>query len=292
MDIRTDLCFAISRRMMREPDARTTDYDEYFGWRSQALAASWNRFSDNDINGKDVLDFGCGDGSLALFLAATRKPRSITGVDLITEAIDRANETLATMEPPVTAEMHFIYGSTDGLPVDDASHDTLLAFDCVEHIMEPAPIIAEWHRVLRSGGKVLIEWFPFKGPWGPHMTGLIPIPWAHVIFGERAMMRTAAKLYDLPNHVAQAWDLDADGKKLPNKWKQWQSFKDQDYLNELDIAGFRRLALDHGFEITRLEKHGINGSALKSAIGAATMALPLVGEYFVSHTLIELTKAA
>lgn len=290
MDVRAALCFAISRRLMRQPDVRTTGYDAYYDWRSDALAASWKRFSDADIDGKDVLDFGCGDGSLALFLGHKCKPRSITGVDLITQAIDRARDTLATMEPPITAPIHFLSGSTDGLPVGDASHDTLLAFDCVEHIMAPEPILAEWHRVLRPGGKVLIEWFPFKGPWGPHMQGLIPIPWAHVIFGERAMMRTAAKLYDLPNYVPQAWDLDASGNRLPNKWQQWQSFAEQDYLNQLDIAGFRKLAAAQGFSITRLEKHGIGGSAVKDAIGAATMALPLIGEYFISHTLIEMEK--
>jgi len=56
--------------------------------------------------------------------------------------------------------------------------DTLLAFDCLEHVMSPLPILQDWYRVLRPGGRCLIEWFPYKGPWGPHMESLIPIPWA------------------------------------------------------------------------------------------------------------------
>ena len=85
--------------------------------------------------------------------------------------------------------------------------------------MSPESILRDWFRVLRPNGRCLIEWFPFKGPGGPHMESLIPIPWAHVIFGERAMFRAAEMIYDLPEFVPRHWDLDERGKKKPNKWR-------------------------------------------------------------------------
>jgi SAM-dependent methyltransferase len=181
-------------------------------------------------------------------------------------------------------------GSTGGLPVPDASFDTLLAFDCLEHVMSPEAILKDWHRVLRPGGRCLIEWFPYKGPWGPHMEALIPIPWAHVVFGENAMMRTAEAIYDLPEFVPRHWDLDENGVKKPNKWRNWSSFLEQNYINKLDIPTFQRFAVNAGFKIDRFERHSFGGSAARKIAGNTLMNLPGIGEYFVSYVVIELIR--
>lgn len=122
-------------------------------------------------------------------------------MDISASAVERAKVSLASTRIPLGVEVDFVPGSTDALPFPDGSFDTLLAFDCLEHVMSPEPILREWHRVLRPGGRCLIEWYPYKGPWGPHMESLVPIPWAHVIFGERAIFRTAEAIYDLPEFV-------------------------------------------------------------------------------------------
>ncbi len=255
------------------------------------MRRSWVRFCDSDINGRDVLDFGCGEGPLSLFLAKTREPRSIVGVDIDAIAIERANRALEAEQASLsTPDVRFVLGDTSGLPVDDASADTILAFDCMEHVMNPQAILADWHRVLRPGGKVLIEWYPFKGPFGPHMAALIPIPWAHVIFGEKALFETAARLYDDPDYVPGHWDLDEHGKKLPNKWTQASTFREQGYLNELDIPAFNRMVRDEGFRIVRQDNRGFGQSGPKHAIGKALLKLPLIDEYFINYTLIELQK--
>lgn len=188
------------------------------------------------------------------------------------------------------APIDFVVGEHEKIPVPDASIDTLLAFDCLEHVMSLESILGEWHRVLREGGRCLIEWFPFKGPWGPHMETLIPVPWAHVVFGERAMFRAAEMIYDLPEFVPRHWDLDEYGRKKPNKWRAWSSFSEQGYINELDVSGFTHLANNAGFEIARLESHSFSGSRLRRTLGRALMNIPHVGEYFISHTIMELIR--
>jgi SAM-dependent methyltransferase len=160
----------------------------------------------------------------------------------------------------------------------------------MEHVMEPGEVLQEWRRVLVPGGRYLLEWFPYKGPWGPQMESLIPVPWAHVVFGERAMLEAAAQIYDHPAFVPRHWDLDDRGRKMPNKWRAWRSFKEQGYINKLGIPEFRRLAESAGFAIDRLELHSFDGGALRRAIGGALMHLPLIGEYFVSYSVIELRR--
>jgi SAM-dependent methyltransferase len=283
MSLRAAACYALSRRLMAVPQARTIDYAAYDGWRESHLARSWAEFSDAHVAGKDVLDFGCGDGQLAALLR-TKSPRRIVGIDLNAAAIGRARAARPGIE--------FMIGSSDRIPVPDASFDTIVAFDCLEHIMSPRRIFEEWHRVLRPGGRVLAEWYPYKGPWGPHMEALIPIPWAHVLFGQEAMFRAAERIYDEPSFVPRHWDLDESGRKRPNKWRAWSSFRQQGYINELDIGTFNTLAAACGLVVDRLDLRSFGGSLARRRTGRALMRLPLVGEYFVSYTLVELRRAA
>lgn len=288
MGIRTTLCFEISRRLMRPPPSRNATRDNYQAWRSDSLSASWRSFSDADIRGKDVLDFGCGTGELSFYLAERAPPRSIIGVDLSVEAIARAQ----AVGRPFPCPIEFRVGTPETIPVPSGSIDTLVAFDCLEHVMEPRAIFREWARVLRPGGKCLIEWFPYRGPWGPHMESLIPIPWAHIIFGQRAMFRAAERLYDHPKFVPRHWDLDANGAKRPNKWRAWSSFEEQGYINELGLGDFRSFVRQSGLEVQRLEVRSFSGSLLRRGLGHLLMKTPIIGEYFMSYTVVELGKCA
>lgn len=290
MSIRENICFVISRRLLTQPMERTVNYSVYEDWRSSSLARSWESFSDSHIHGKDVLDFGCGDGPLSFFLATEKHPRKMLGVDISADAIHRANSALIRISRTTNIPIEFRLGETDTLPVVDQSYDTIVAFDCLEHVMSPAEILKDWHRVLRPGGRCLIEWFPYSGPWGPHMEALIPIPWAHFIFGQAAMFRAAERIYDLPEFIPRHWDLDGEGKKKPNKWQAWSSFREQGYINELNTASFKRLAEAAGFHIERFEKHGFAGPKWRLALGRMLMALPLVGDYFVSYVCIEIVR--
>lgn len=291
MPIRTTLCYGLSRRRLAPPEPETVDYGEYQAWRARSLSSSWSAFSDADVAGKDVLDFGCGDGALSCYLAESKHPRSVLGVDLYPEAVQRATEAVRGRPLPAGTSVEFRLGSMDRIPAPDESIDTIVAFDCLEHVMSPLPILREWRRILRPGGKCLIEWFPYKGPWGPHMESLIPIPWAHVIFGQEAMLRAAERIYDLPEFVPRHWDRDAAGAKKPNKWRAWSSFAQQGYINELDLNGFRALTRAAGLQIARMKKHSFGGPPLRRGLGRMLMAVPVLGEYFLSFAVIELRKA-
>lgn len=219
LNLRARMLFELSRRRMRPAPTRQVDYDAYGAWRLESLSRSLAAFDGASLAGKDVLDFGCGDGQLAQFVALERHPHRVVGVDVDDAALARAQAAVSAIQIPGGTTVEFVSAGATSIPVPDASFDTILAFDCLEHIMAPAAVLREWHRILRPGGRCLIEWFPFKGPWGPHMEALIPIPWAHVVFGQRAMFRVAEEIYDLPEFVPRHWDLDEVGRKKPNKWR-------------------------------------------------------------------------
>ena len=55
-----------------------------------------------------------------------------------------------------------IIASLDALPVDDASFDVVLCTQVLEHVAEPAAVLAELRRVLRDGGELWLT-VPFVG---------------------------------------------------------------------------------------------------------------------------------
>lgn len=289
MTLQGELCFRLSKMLMKAPSVQGTDLGCYGEWRFDEMARSWSHFSDQSVANKDVLDFGCGDGPLSLFLALTTQPRSIIGVDLDARAVDRATASIAHHDSEnLSCVPEFRLGEAGRIPIPDSSVDAVLAFDCMEHIMEPSAIMAEWRRVLRPGGRVLIEWFPFKGPWGPHMHNLIPIPWAHVLFGEHALFEAAERLYDDPDYVPRHWDYDECGARRPNRWREVRRICDAGYLNMLDVGNFRRIATEGGFRIDRLEAKALGAHGAKRVAGQLLLAMPMIGEYATNFIVAEL----
>lgn len=275
--------------MVKPAGEHVQDMDKYVAWRSEALARSWTHFDDGDVTGKDVIDFGSGKGNLTFYLA-DKRPRRIVGVELHGPSAQECAAQAKAATFPEGTTVEFFEGSTDGIPVEDQSFDTLLAFDVIEHVMEPEPILAEWRRVLRPGGKVLLEWCPYRSPWAPHMEAMIPIPWAHKIFGERALFRTCERLYDEEEKVLRPWNFDEDGKLLPNKWRAWSSFSDQGYINQLDVGPFKSLARQTGFEVDRFEHITFSALPARDLVAPMLMKMPILNEYLCSYVVGELRR--
>ncbi len=90
----------------------------------------------------------------------------------------------------------------------------------------------------------------------------------------------------MPRH----WDLDEHGQKKPNKWKAWSSFEERGFINDLSIRGFRRMAIDSGFVVDRMDLRSFGGPPLRNFVGTALKILPFIGSYFVSSVMVELRR--
>lgn len=91
-------------------------------------------------SGKRVLDLGCRSGALTRhFLAGN----AVVGLDVDAAALEKA---AALGIEPVQANVE------EPLPFDDASFDAVVAGELFEHLRFPDELVAEIHRVLRSGG--------------------------------------------------------------------------------------------------------------------------------------------
>ncbi|MEV6226958.1 methyltransferase domain-containing protein [Saccharopolyspora shandongensis] len=100
--------------------------------------------------GERILDAGCGTGrNLGAMLAAGAEPQ---GVDFSAGMLDVARHS----HPGVPL---FEGDLQEALPFGDAEFDAVLCALLGEHLEEPARAVAEFHRVLRPGGRLVFSVF-------------------------------------------------------------------------------------------------------------------------------------
>ena len=279
-----ELCFRLSKWRVLNRDkagagARESTFDEeaYQEWRSEELREQFNQyFAPHYVEGKDVLDFGCGAGDLS-FCVADYKPKSILGLEIVAEGIRLANERLKTHSGEVPMEFRHS-PSSETIDLPDNSVDVILCFDVLEHIMSFRSILSEWKRVLRPGGKALIWWVPWFNPWGPHIESLVPLPWAHVFFSEKVLINTCARIRDMSEYTPRIWDFDDDGNPLPNKW---HDMKELPEVNRLTIKQFEGALREENIRIEHRHIQGFGGSSL-SRLSRPLAKVPVIQEYLAS----------
>ena len=110
--------------------------------------------------GLEVLDCGCGPGSITLGLAEVAAPGLVTGIDLEESQLARAREAAAAGGiTNVTFEM----ADAHALPFADESFDAVFSHAMLEHLPEPPAVLTEMHRVLRPGGILAIRCLDLGG---------------------------------------------------------------------------------------------------------------------------------
>lgn len=98
------------------------------------------------IIGQDILDAGCGEGITLDKLTSQFSGRRIVGIDTELENI----EICRRHKLPVQE------GSLYALPFADASFDTVLFSEVIEHLEAPEKALSEIYRVLRPSGRVIV----------------------------------------------------------------------------------------------------------------------------------------
>ncbi len=111
-------------------------------------------FTLGDINGKSILDIGCGQGMYMLtFLKMGAKDAS--GIDLNKNFVKKANEVISENGFKSNA----LYADCTQLPFPDNSFDIVYSGDVFEHITveQKDKCMDEVYRVLKPGGVVTIK---------------------------------------------------------------------------------------------------------------------------------------
>lgn len=103
-----------------------------------------------DNRHQKVLDVGCGTGVMSAKLAASG--RQVVGVDISTMMIERARRR---NHPGIA----FVHGDAEKLPAEDGAFDAVVNLISFHHYPNPSRAAAEFRRVLRPGGKLVLVAF-------------------------------------------------------------------------------------------------------------------------------------
>jgi SAM-dependent methyltransferase len=100
--------------------------------------------------GQRVLDYGCGNGYVLGQYA--RNGAEVCGVDVTETAVELTKARFALLG----LEGTFVVGDGETIPFEDERFDVACSMGVLHHIPDPAPVVAELHRVLEPGGKLVV----------------------------------------------------------------------------------------------------------------------------------------
>jgi|SRR5208283_1707128 len=132
----------------------------------------------NEIAGKVIIDFGCGEG-VEVVEMAKRGAERVIGIDVRESALQTARQMALT--EGVQNRCCFASSTMD-------LADIVISLDAFEHFGDPAGILRIIDTLLQPGGEVFVSFGPpWYHPLGGHLFSIFP--WAHLIFSEKALIR-------------------------------------------------------------------------------------------------------
>ena len=182
------------------------------------------------FQGKTVCDIGCGAGGKSLYYASLGAAH-VTGLDILSQYGPQA-ETLAR-ELGLADKFTFLCrdASQTGLP--DGSFDTVIMNDAMEHVADPAAVLAECARLLKPGGRLFVNFPPYGHPYGAHLSDLIGVPWVHVFFRDETLI-------DVYEHLCQSVP-DGDDRFRLRITRDESGRRYFSYINKMTLKRFRSL---------------------------------------------------
>jgi len=116
-------------------------------WRTAENSAGY--LLDSLQPGQELLDVGCGPGTITMDLAERVAPGRVVGIDSRGEVIARADELRRSRGG---ANVTFSVGDVYGLSFDDARFDVVHAHQVLQHLTRPVDALKEMYRLMRPGG--------------------------------------------------------------------------------------------------------------------------------------------
>lgn len=154
-----------NRRMF---DAISRRYDLLNRIISLGLDRSWRRKAVDHLQvkrGGHYVDAGCGTGALSVEIAGRLAPGAVTvtGVDFSEAMLREGEKRIRSFG--VAASVKLLRGDALTLPCDNLTVDGVISGFVIRNISDRRGALAEWFRVLRSGGRcVALELAMPKSP--------------------------------------------------------------------------------------------------------------------------------
>lgn len=134
------------------------------------------------LEGKRVLEIGCGRGHLSSLLASEYNC-SVVGVDVKEYA--EVWELLKSKSPNLD---YRVVDLSSENPFEAESFDLIVSFVVWEHIIHPFITLRECCKILKPSGAIYIYVNPYRSPTGSHRDKEIFFPFPHLLFEDEVFV--------------------------------------------------------------------------------------------------------
>ena len=106
--------------------------------------------TDLDLEGKTVLDIGCGTGGPAIALVTEHRAGKVVSIDIEPLLLEKATKNIERAQVAEKVELKLV--KPGPLPFDDESFDVVFSKDSLIHVEDKPTLFVEILRVLKPGG--------------------------------------------------------------------------------------------------------------------------------------------
>jgi 2-polyprenyl-3-methyl-5-hydroxy-6-metoxy-1,4-benzoquinol methylase len=217
------------------------------------ILADWYRPFGN-FTDRDILEFGCGEGTMALGIALQHKPTRIIGVevlDVYQQCLPLARKNLGLSKLPDCLHLEQIK------PGQDISHlglfDFIYSWSVFEHVDRDLiqTALSSVASVLKPGGVFFLQISPlYYSAFGSHLGPWVAKPWAHLSMQDETFSKAFFSAPEASQEIADSWSVylpqgtaTVDKRRLI--WATYQT------LNKTTAAELARRANRAGLKIVR-----------------------------------------
>jgi SAM-dependent methyltransferase len=206
------------------------------------------------ISGKDVLEFGCGEGTMALSMALRKDARRVVGVELLDvykHCATNARLELGLQSLPNNLEFGKI-SAGQGLG-QFGEFDLVYSWSVFEHVSQDMlqRALASIKSILKPKGIFFLQISPlYYSAAGSHLAPWIAEPWAHLAMQHEEFHETLSSAGVTPPHVREEWAvyIPRDTDTVSERSLLWQTYVT---LNKITAPQLCRLVRQAGFKIDR-----------------------------------------
>jgi SAM-dependent methyltransferase len=191
-----------------------------------------------DLAGLRVADVGCGDGIIDLGVMHKGQPAELVGFDVAPTAAGELLEFARSegVAEELPAGLEFRTCEPRHLPADDASFDVVVTWSAFEHVSDPAAVAGEIRRVMKPGGVLMLQLWPFfHSEHGAHLWQSVPEPF----------------IQHLRSDTEIAEVVRAAGAHPPELTEEFLEVYDT--LNRITLDDLQRALLAGGLCVTKLQ---------------------------------------
>lgn len=206
------------------------------------------------VEGKDLLEFGCGEATVALGMALRKAPRQVVCVEIL-DVINRCEENFrkdfGLDKIPANLKPQQISPGQDlrNLGV----FDFIYCWSVFEHVKRDMIEVAfrTISDVLKPNGVLFLQISPLYYSWsGSHLSPWIDVPWGHLLTEDATYRQALYDAAETDELIRKAWSvyIPVDAPKEVERDLLWETYST---LNKVTAPHLERAARLAGLKIVR-----------------------------------------